>query len=75
MIAMQIVQLNPVATAPTSVAPKRVNAKIRFAVAQPAAVASNNVNDLITVTKQMITSKWKQHENVHSLRIDCETSR
>ncbi|HEA6164907.1 TPA: carboxypeptidase regulatory-like domain-containing protein, partial [Staphylococcus aureus] len=44
----------PVATAPTSVAPKRVNAKMRFAVAQPAAVASNNVNDLITVTKQTI---------------------
>ncbi|WP_086039468.1 MSCRAMM family adhesin SdrE, partial [Staphylococcus aureus] len=48
-----------VATAPTSVAPKRVNAKIRFAVAQPAAVASNNVNDLITVTKQMITEGIK----------------
>ncbi len=44
----------PVATAPTSVAPKRLNAKMRFAVAQPAAVASNNVNDLITVTKQTI---------------------
>ena len=44
----------PVATAPTSVAPKRVNAKMRFAVAQPAAVASNNVNDLIKVTKQTI---------------------
>ncbi|MDI1796776.1 hypothetical protein QI466_24880, partial [Staphylococcus aureus] len=42
----------PVATAPTSVAPKRLNAKMRFAVAQPATVASNNVNDLITVTKQ-----------------------
>ena len=27
---------------------------MRFAVAQPAAVASNNVNDLITVTKQTI---------------------
>ncbi|WP_370695443.1 Ig-like domain-containing protein, partial [Staphylococcus aureus] len=44
----------PVATAPTSVAPKRLNAKMRFAVAQPAAVASTNVNDLITVTKQTI---------------------
>ena len=44
----------PVAIAPTSVAPKRVNAKMRFAVAQPAAVASNNVNDLIKVTKQTI---------------------
>ncbi|WP_303752668.1 Ig-like domain-containing protein, partial [Staphylococcus aureus] len=28
--------------------------KMRFAVAQPAAVASNNVNDLIKVTKQTI---------------------
>ena len=27
---------------------------MRFAVAQPAAVASNNVNDLIKVTKQTI---------------------
>ena len=43
----------PVATAPTSVAPKRKR-KMRFAVAQPAAVASNNVNDLIKVTKQTI---------------------
>ena len=43
----------PVAIAPTSVAPKRKR-KMRFAVAQPAAVASNNVNDLIKVTKQTI---------------------
>ena len=53
MIAIQIIQLNQLLQH-QQVLHQNVKRKMRFAVAQPAAVASNNVNDLITVTKQTI---------------------
>ena len=47
---------------------------MRFAVAQPAAVASNNVNDLIKVTKQTIKVgdvkiMWQQRMTVKILNM------
>ena len=53
MIAIQIIQLNQLLQL-QKCCTKTCKRKMRFAVAQPAAVASNNVNDLIKVTKQTI---------------------
>lgn len=53
MITIQIVQLNQLLQL-NKCCTKTIKCENAFAVAQPAAVASNNVNDLITVTKQTI---------------------